>query len=127
MVRGKGVAAEFFGGVMQIFATIVLPDKGKSMVNHVWQVGPSVTSRVPVKHEFQPTNLNSKGSLNLLKGRGTASTNWGSRTKKKNHASTNAIKSVISCEPIQVMEGVERILPWEDQNQLFQWHLVIIS
>ncbi|KAL2486274.1 Cytochrome b561 and DOMON domain-containing protein [Abeliophyllum distichum] len=88
----KESSAEFSGGVMRIFATIVLPEKGKSTVNHVWQVGPSVTSGVPDKHEFQPANLNSKGSLDMLKGQSTASTDGGSRTKKKNiHGILNAV------------------------------------
>ncbi|KAL2508178.1 Cytochrome [Forsythia ovata] len=88
----KESSAEISGGVMRIFATIVLPEKGKSTVNHVWQVGPSVTTGVPDKHEFQPANLNSKGSLDLLKGQSTASTDGGSRTKKKNiHGILNVV------------------------------------
>ncbi|KAL2494675.1 Cytochrome [Forsythia ovata] len=80
----KESLAEFYGGIMQIFATIVLPDKGKSRVNQVWHVGTSVTSRVPDKHKSQPANLNSKGSLDLLKGQSTATTDGGSRTKREN-------------------------------------------
>ncbi|CAI9759106.1 unnamed protein product [Fraxinus pennsylvanica] len=86
-------SAEFSDGVMRLFATIVLPEKGKSTVNHVWQVGPSLTAGVPDKHEFQPGNLNSKGSLDLLKGQSTASSGSGdSRTKKKNiHGILNVV------------------------------------
>lgn len=81
----KESSAEFSGGMMRLFATIVLPEKGKSTVNHVWQVGPSLTAGMPDKHELQPANLNSKGSLDLLKGQSAASNGGGdSRTKKKN-------------------------------------------
>ncbi|KAL2509426.1 Cytochrome [Forsythia ovata] len=79
-MRVKESSAEFSNELMRIFDTIVLSDKGKSTVNHVWQVGPSVTSRVPDKHEFQSANLNSKGSLDLLKEQSTTSTNGSSRT-----------------------------------------------
>lgn len=77
-------SAEFSGGVIRLFATVVLPEKGKTVLNHVWQVGPSVTGGVPDKHEFQPANLNAKGSLDLLKGQSTASTGDNSRSKKRN-------------------------------------------
>ena len=69
---------------MRIFATVTLPEKGATTVNQVWQVGPSLTNGVLDKHEFQPANLNSKGTLDLLKGVSTAGTGGGSRTKKKN-------------------------------------------
>ncbi|XP_022873193.1 cytochrome b561 and DOMON domain-containing protein At3g25290-like [Olea europaea var. sylvestris] len=89
----RNSSAEFSDGVMRLFATVVLPEKGKSTVKHVWQVGPSVTAGVPDKHEFQPANLNSKGSLDLLKGQSTVSSGGGdSRTKKKNiHGILNVV------------------------------------
>ncbi|CAA3020494.1 cytochrome b561 and DOMON domain-containing At3g25290-like [Olea europaea subsp. europaea] len=89
----KESSAEFSGGMMRLFATIVLPEKGKSTVNHVWQVGPSLTAGMPDKHELQPANLNSKGGLDLLKGQSAASNGGGdSRTKKKNiHGILNAV------------------------------------
>ncbi|KAL2518840.1 Cytochrome b561 and DOMON domain-containing protein [Abeliophyllum distichum] len=69
---------------MRLFATIVLSEKGKSTVNCVRQVGPSVTCGVPNKHEFQLGYLNSKGNLDLLRGQSTGRTGSDSRTKKMN-------------------------------------------
>ncbi|KAI3787933.1 hypothetical protein L2E82_00452 [Cichorium intybus] len=57
-------SAEFSGGSMKIFATLKLP-KTMTEVNHVWQVGGSVTEGMPGKHEFQPANLKSMGKLQL--------------------------------------------------------------
>ncbi|KAI3450806.1 hypothetical protein Pfo_007471 [Paulownia fortunei] len=85
-------SAEFSGGVIRLFATVVLPERGKTTVNHVWQVGPSVTGGVPDKHEFQPGNLNSRGSLDLLRGQSTGATGGNSRTKKRNiHGVLNVV------------------------------------
>lgn len=80
----KESSAEFSGGVIRLFATVVLPEKGKTTLNHVWQVGQSVTGGVPDKHEFQSGNLNSKGSFDLLRGESTVVTSDNSRTKKRN-------------------------------------------
>ncbi|KAL0436211.1 UNVERIFIED_CONTAM: cytochrome and DOMON domain-containing protein [Sesamum radiatum] len=80
----KESSAEFSGGLIRLFATLVLPEKGKTTVNHVWQVGPSVTGGVPDKHEFQPANLNSKGSLDLLRGQSGGASGGDSRTQKRN-------------------------------------------
>ncbi|KAL2239658.1 cytochrome b561 and DOMON domain-containing protein At3g25290 [Sesamum indicum] len=88
----KESSAEFSGGVIRLFATIVLPEKGRTTVNQVWQVGPSITGGVPDKHEFQPENLNSKGSLDLLRGQSTAGAGGNSRTKKRNiHGVLNVV------------------------------------
>lgn len=75
-------SAEFSGGVIRLFATLVLPEKGRTSLNQVWQVGPSVTGGVPDKHEFQPANLISKGGLDLLRGQSTGGGD--SRTRKRN-------------------------------------------
>ncbi|CAK9140879.1 unnamed protein product [Ilex paraguariensis] len=85
--------AEYSGGLMTIFATVVLPEKGKTVVNQVWQVGASVSNGFPAKHEFQPANLNSKGSLDLLRGQTTGGGSGGNgRLKKKNiHGILNAV------------------------------------
>ncbi|KAL8516558.1 hypothetical protein ACS0TY_014996 [Phlomoides rotata] len=60
----KESSAEYSGGVIRLFATLVLPEKGITTVNHVWQVGvgQSVTGgvQVPDKHEFGQGNLDSK-------------------------------------------------------------------
>ncbi|CAI9770672.1 unnamed protein product [Fraxinus pennsylvanica] len=88
----KESSAEFSSGVMRLFATIVLPKNLKSTVNHVWQVGPSVTGGVPDKHEFQTGNLNSKGRLDLLRGQSTGGSGGDSRTKKRNiHGILNVV------------------------------------
>ncbi|KAL3850449.1 hypothetical protein ACJIZ3_012331 [Penstemon smallii] len=86
-------SAEFSGGVVRLFATLVLPERGRESLNQVWQVGPSVTGGVPDKHEFQPENLNSKGSLDLLRGESTVVTGGGdSRMKKRNiHGVLNVV------------------------------------
>lgn len=57
-------SAEFSGGSMKIFATVKLP-KTMTEVNHVWQVGGTVTEGMPAEHEFQPANLKSMGKLKL--------------------------------------------------------------
>ncbi|VFR00505.1 unnamed protein product [Cuscuta campestris] len=95
--RVKEAAAESSGGVMRLFATVVLPEMDTSTINHVWQVGPSVTGGVPDRHALQPANLNSKGTLDLLKGESSNSTSrieagGESRLKKKNiHGMLNAV------------------------------------
>ncbi|KAM3326035.1 cytochrome and DOMON domain-containing protein [Capsicum chacoense] len=88
----KEAAAEFSGGLMRLFATLVLPEKGKMTLNHVWQVGASVTNGFPAKHNFQPANLNSKGTLDLLSGESKTDASGDSKVKKKNiHGILNAI------------------------------------
>ncbi|KAL0459957.1 UNVERIFIED_CONTAM: cytochrome and DOMON domain-containing protein [Sesamum latifolium] len=88
----KESSAEFSGGLIRLFATLVLPEKGKTTVNHVWQVGPSVTGGVPDKHEFQAANLNSKGSLDLLRGQSGGASGGDSRTQKRNiHGILNVV------------------------------------
>lgn len=78
-------AAEFSGGVMRLFATLVLPEKGMRVVNHVWQVGYAVSSgKVPAEHWTQPDNLNSKGVLDLLSGNSSSGGGGGDRTRNRN-------------------------------------------
>ncbi|KAL8516560.1 hypothetical protein ACS0TY_014998 [Phlomoides rotata] len=57
-------SADHSGGVTTIFATLALPP-GKTLLNQVWQVGAAVKDGVPVKHDFSPENLGSKGTLQL--------------------------------------------------------------
>ncbi|XP_052186766.1 auxin-induced in root cultures protein 12-like [Diospyros lotus] len=64
--------AESSGGVMRIFATLELPN-GMTLVNQVWQVGSSVTDNDPVRHDLQPANLKSNGTINLVTGTQNAS------------------------------------------------------
>ncbi|XP_027335733.1 cytochrome b561 and DOMON domain-containing protein At3g25290-like [Abrus precatorius] len=87
-MRGEEV-----GGVMRIFATVKVAEKVESL-NHVWQVGPSVTAGRLDKHDFGAANLNSKGTLNLNSGGGQSSGGGAvdSITKKKNiHGVLNAV------------------------------------
>ncbi|OIT36986.1 PREDICTED: cytochrome b561 and DOMON domain-containing protein At3g25290-like [Nicotiana attenuata] len=88
----KESAAEFSGGLIRLFATLVLPEKGKTTLNHVWQVGPSVSNGFPAKHDFQPANLNSKGTLDLVSGESKSDASGDSKVKRKNiHGILNAI------------------------------------
>ncbi|KAG8387243.1 hypothetical protein BUALT_Bualt02G0001200 [Buddleja alternifolia] len=89
----KESSAEFSGGAVRLFATVVLPENGTTTVNHVWQAGPSVTNGVPDKHDFQPGNLNAKGSLDLLRGQSIVVANGGGdRSKKRNiHGILNVV------------------------------------
>ena len=50
--------------MIRIFATVKVPEKVES-VNHVWQVGPSVTAGRIDRHDFGPSNMNSKGVLSF--------------------------------------------------------------
>ncbi|OWM62753.1 cytochrome b561 and DOMON domain-containing protein At3g25290 [Punica granatum] len=77
-------------GTMRIYAKFKVPGDA-SKLNHVWQVGPSVTDGMPDKHDFAQANLASKGTLDLVAGQST-STADGSRTKKKNiHGILNVV------------------------------------
>lgn len=81
-------SAEFSGGVITLFATLVLPEKGIAVVNHVWQVGPAVDGEGPVEHGADPDNLKAKGTIDLLKGTAGAGAGSGTagdpRTKRRN-------------------------------------------
>ncbi|KAL8261973.1 hypothetical protein R6Q59_026022 [Mikania micrantha] len=99
LVKGKldfGVTdmrSEYEDGVMRIFATFELLEKGQTTVNQVWQVGGSVTEKgVPARHDLQPANLGSKGSLDLLSGEISGGGNGNSKTKRRNiHGILNAV------------------------------------
>lgn len=86
-------SGEFSDGVFKIFATVVLPEMNGTAVNQVWQVGASVTRGVPDKHDFQPGNLNSKGTLDLVSGQSSAAAGGGGdRHRRKNiHGVLNAV------------------------------------
>ncbi|XP_051134114.1 cytochrome b561 and DOMON domain-containing protein At3g25290-like [Andrographis paniculata] len=89
----KESSAEFVGGVIRLFATLILPEKGITTVNHVWQVGPSVTKGVPDKHFVQPANLAAVGILDLMKGQSTGGAGAGdAKVKKRNiHGILNGV------------------------------------
>ncbi|KAK2971404.1 hypothetical protein RJ640_025354 [Escallonia rubra] len=85
------MSAESSGGNMMIFATVALPGNLGTTLNQVWQVGPAVVNDGPAKHEFQPENLNAKGTLDLLSGESNSG-GGDSRMKKKNiHGILNAV------------------------------------
>ncbi|KAA8550558.1 hypothetical protein F0562_002242 [Nyssa sinensis] len=86
------MTADYSDGLMRIFATVVRPDAAMTTVAQVWQVGPSVTAGMPTAHDFQPANLNSKGTLDLVEGRTSGGSGVDSRTKKKNiHGILNVV------------------------------------
>lgn len=96
----KESSAEFSGGVIRLFATLILPVSGLATVNHVWQVGPSVTNGVVDKHSFQTANLEAKGILDLLKGQSTGGAGAGAgagdaKTKNRNVSSDQIINVTI--------------------------------
>ncbi|KAL6340070.1 hypothetical protein AAG906_038905 [Vitis piasezkii] len=65
----SGTSAEVVDGKMTLFAIFQLPEK-MTKFYHIWQVGAAVASGVPRKHEFEPANLNAKGTLDLIAGLG---------------------------------------------------------
>lgn len=78
--------AEYSDGFMRIFAKVKVPQKASS-INHVWQVGPSVSDGRPDPHDTQDPNLKAKGTLSLTGSQtstGNTATGVDSRTKKKN-------------------------------------------
>ncbi|KAL1557526.1 cytochrome b561 and DOMON domain-containing protein-like protein [Salvia divinorum] len=103
------------GGAITLFATLVLPEKGRTVLNHVWQVGGSVSGGVPLKHEFQPANLNAKGSLDLLKGHSGGSTDGNSKLKRRNiHGVLNVVSWGIMFPTGIVMARYLRVFPSAD-------------
>ncbi|KAL6567049.1 hypothetical protein OROMI_015453 [Orobanche minor] len=111
----RNSSAEFSGGVMTIFATVVLPVPGLATVNQVWQMGSSVTGGSPDKHAFQPENLNAKGTLDLLGGQSNGSTGSDSRTKKRNiHGVLNVVSWGIMFPTGIVIARYMRVFPSAD-------------
>ncbi|KAL9228370.1 hypothetical protein vseg_003959 [Gypsophila vaccaria] len=80
-------------GSFTIFAAVMSPAGGK--VNHVWQVGSSVTDGVPDKHAMGSANLASKGTLDVGATAAPAahvSSGGGSGLRKRNiHGVLNAV------------------------------------
>ncbi|GER54567.1 auxin-responsive family protein [Striga asiatica] len=86
----REASAEFSGGLVRLFATLALPEKGLAAVNHVWQTGGSVTGGVPDRHAFGQGNLNSMGRLDLLTAQSTGK--GGSTAEKRNvHGVLNVV------------------------------------
>ncbi|XP_042475270.1 cytochrome b561 and DOMON domain-containing protein At3g25290-like [Macadamia integrifolia] len=85
------MSAENSGGMMKIFATIALPSK-MTTINQVWQVGSAVTSGIPASHAFEAPNLNSKGTLDLLKGESSTPSGGDDKLRNRNiHGILNAV------------------------------------
>ncbi|XP_050204380.1 auxin-induced in root cultures protein 12-like [Mercurialis annua] len=59
------VSGESMNGDYVIFAKVKVPESLEKM-NQIWQVGSSVSNGFPKKHEFGPSNLNSKATINLV-------------------------------------------------------------
>lgn len=67
--RVSNMQAMYSNELMVIFASVELP-KGMKELNQVWQVGSLVfNGTFPGIHDFQIENLNSKGKLDLMKGK----------------------------------------------------------
>ncbi|CAN1318374.1 Auxin-induced in root cultures protein 12 [Linum perenne] len=58
------LGVESLNGTTAIFASVKIP-AGADKVNHIWQVGGTVTNGSPGKHEFNPPNLAAKQTLQL--------------------------------------------------------------
>ncbi|CAO2210769.1 unnamed protein product [Urochloa humidicola] len=56
------------GGKVRLYATLRLEVGTKNVVNHVWQVGSSVTRGAPDAHAMAPENLAAMGKLVLADG-----------------------------------------------------------
>ena len=64
-----GLAADVGGGgKVRLYATLRLGKGVKKVVNHVWQVGSSVTRGAPDMHAMDADNLAAKGKLVLTDG-----------------------------------------------------------
>ncbi|XP_015696652.2 auxin-induced in root cultures protein 12-like [Oryza brachyantha] len=63
--NATGLAAdESAAGKVRLYGKLQLP-RGMETVNHIWQVGSTVTGGVPMKHAFAQENLDAKGTLSL--------------------------------------------------------------
>jgi hypothetical protein len=51
-------------GKVWLYGKLQLPH-GMETLNHIWQVGSTVTGGVPMKHAFAKENLDAKGGLSL--------------------------------------------------------------
>ncbi|OVA08670.1 Cytochrome b561 [Macleaya cordata] len=85
--------AEYVEGLMKIYARVILPKSLGTVVNQVWQVGGSVIDGNPNIHDMTLENLNSKGTLDLVKGESNTNVGDGdSKHKKRNiHGILNAV------------------------------------
>ncbi|RZR94643.1 hypothetical protein BHM03_00023390, partial [Ensete ventricosum] len=98
--NASNLAAEYSGGAMRLYGKLKLP-AGMTVVKQVWQVGSSVADGVPQEHGFKPENLQSMGTLDLIKG--AISPSGGSTNVKKN------VSKIFSIHPVH---GVLNTVSW---------------
>uniref|UniRef100_A0A1D1ZIL4 Cytochrome b561 and DOMON domain-containing protein n=1 Tax=Anthurium amnicola TaxID=1678845 RepID=A0A1D1ZIL4_9ARAE len=85
----SNVGGEYSGGVMTIFATLVLPNN-RTQVNHVWQASTTFAGGFPGVHARTGDNVLSYGTIDFLSGDSAAAGN--SRIRRKNrHGVLNAV------------------------------------
>nr|CAB3453859.1 unnamed protein product [Digitaria exilis] len=62
--KATDLAADESGGKVRLYGTLQL-QQGMEVVNHIWNVGSTVTDGAPVKHALDQENLDAKGRLVL--------------------------------------------------------------
>lgn len=65
--KATDLAADESGGKIRLYGKLQL-HQGMEAVNHIWQVGSTVTSGAPAKHAFAKENLYAKGKLVIAGG-----------------------------------------------------------
>lgn len=77
------LSAEYKGGQMIIYATLVLP-KNRTTFNHVWQNG-TVSGSTPDGHPTKGDNVRTMATVDFLSGQTNANLGWyNSQRRKKN-------------------------------------------
>ncbi|RZS03366.1 hypothetical protein BHM03_00033551 [Ensete ventricosum] len=122
------LAAESSGGVTRIYGKMKLA-AGTTVVKQVWQVGSAVVNGVPQKHDLQPDNLQSKGTVDLIKGE--VSLSGGTTTRKRNVSQIFANLLTISLKDPSLLAGRQltyiKVLalfmrPSKDNKYRFYWN-----
>ncbi|OEL20279.1 Auxin-induced in root cultures protein 12 [Dichanthelium oligosanthes] len=62
--RATDLAADESGGKVRLYGTLQL-HQGMEVVNHIWNVGSTVTDGAPVKHALAEENMDARGRLVL--------------------------------------------------------------
>ncbi|XP_031480831.1 cytochrome b561 and DOMON domain-containing protein At5g47530-like isoform X2 [Nymphaea colorata] len=75
------IAGEVSGGDIILFATLSLPSN-TSTVHQVWQTGP-MSERTPSMHPTTGANLLSMGTLDLISGHSTSTSDGDTKTRRK--------------------------------------------
>ncbi|RZC56335.1 hypothetical protein C5167_015189 [Papaver somniferum] len=107
--------AEYVDGVIKMYASIVLPPTYGKVVNHVWQVGPSLKNEngdLNV-HGFAADNINSVGKLDLMSGSAGGSSGGGGSTSTTSTSSGSAKSGGISSKlKKKNIHGVLNAVSW---------------